>query len=297
MRILHLDSGREMRGGQWQALRLVEGLLRCGHTASLMCRRGSPLFDAAQARGLDARPLTIAAVRSGSGGVDLVHAHDARSHTIAALCSRAPFVVSRRVAFPPDRGVASRWKYTRARHYLAVSEFVRNVLIEAGVPATQISVVYDGVPLLPLSAQTGGFIAPATADPRKGSDLASEAARLAGVDLRFSDNLERDLRDAACLLYLTHAEGLGSAVLLAMSAGVPVIASRLGGLTEIIDHGRTGILTPNDSGQIALHIRCVRDALAACQEFSREARAAIEARFTIERMVSGTLAVYKRVLS
>ena len=26
MRILHLDAGREMRGGQWQALRLMEGL-------------------------------------------------------------------------------------------------------------------------------------------------------------------------------------------------------------------------------------------------------------------------------
>ena len=26
MRILHLDAGKEMRGGQWQALRLIEGL-------------------------------------------------------------------------------------------------------------------------------------------------------------------------------------------------------------------------------------------------------------------------------
>ena len=33
MRILHLDSGREMRGGQWQALRLIEGLSRAAKQA------------------------------------------------------------------------------------------------------------------------------------------------------------------------------------------------------------------------------------------------------------------------
>ena len=30
MRILHLDAGKEMRGGQWQALRLIEGLAAAG---------------------------------------------------------------------------------------------------------------------------------------------------------------------------------------------------------------------------------------------------------------------------
>ena len=33
MRILHLDAGREMRGGQWQVLRLVEGLAARMQTA------------------------------------------------------------------------------------------------------------------------------------------------------------------------------------------------------------------------------------------------------------------------
>jgi len=31
MRILHLDSGRTLRGGQWQTLRLAEGLATAGH--------------------------------------------------------------------------------------------------------------------------------------------------------------------------------------------------------------------------------------------------------------------------
>src|ERR1035441_4343241 len=44
--------------------------------------------------------------------------------------------------------VGARWKYARARRYLAVSQFVKNVLIQGGVPEDKISVVYDGVPLL-----------------------------------------------------------------------------------------------------------------------------------------------------
>ena len=48
MRILHLDSGREMRGGQWQVLRLLEGLRAAGHDVTLLARAGAPLAEAVQ---------------------------------------------------------------------------------------------------------------------------------------------------------------------------------------------------------------------------------------------------------
>ena len=44
-------------------------------------------------------------------------------------------------------------------------------------------------------------------------------------------------------VYITESEGLGSAVLLAMAAGTPVIASRVGGLPEAIEDGVNGLLT------------------------------------------------------
>ena len=59
--------------------------------------------------------------------VDLTHAHDAYSHTLAALMSAAPFVVSRRVGFPVAVRL-SRWKYGRARRFIAVSNYVKGVL-------------------------------------------------------------------------------------------------------------------------------------------------------------------------
>src|ERR1700726_2516582 len=151
MRILHIDAGAEMRGGQWQVLRLIEGLRAAGHASDLLARAGSPLFREAERRGIGVHPLSLLAVARRSRAADITHAHDARSHTIAILAGGARVVVSRRVAFPIQRNLVSRWKYRRASHYVAVSTFVEGVLLAAGIPPTRITVVYDGVPMQPLS--------------------------------------------------------------------------------------------------------------------------------------------------
>ena len=141
MRILHLDSGREMRGGQWQALRLHRSLIEAGHQSLLLAREGSPLLEADPQSGV-LHPLRLGLL---SRAFDLVHAHDARSHTLAALFSRVPFVVSRRVAFPVRDSAISRWKYRRPALFLAVSRHVATQLRNAGVEERRIEVVYDGV--------------------------------------------------------------------------------------------------------------------------------------------------------
>ena len=98
MRILLLDSGLAMRGGQWQVLRLAEGLAQAGHLVTFLAAKHSPCFENAQMMGLQAKHLTVAALRRISRQVDLTHAHDAHSHTLAALLSAAPVIVSRRVS-------------------------------------------------------------------------------------------------------------------------------------------------------------------------------------------------------
>lgn len=291
MRILHLDSGREMRGGQWQVLRLIRGLAAQGVDSTLLARKDAPLFAAARSEGWRVEPLGAIRAMTLAGRHDLVHAHDARSHTLAALL-RAPLVVSRRVAFP----IRSRWKYTRPRSFLAVSEFVKGVLIEGGVPAAKIQVVYDGVPLLEPASGTAILAPAALADPAKGTSLATEAAALAGVKLELAANLERDLGHARLLVYLTHSEGLGSAALLAMSAGVPVVASKVGGLTEIIRHEENGLLVENDANAVAAAMRHVLDDPVFARRLGDAARQTVREHFTVERMVQRTMEVYRQVL-
>ena len=293
MRILHLDSGKEMRGGQWQVLRLLEGLAAQRVDTTLLARRGSPLFEMARQRGWMVEPIGMASVFRETSRHDLVHAHDARSHTIAALIGGAPLVVARRVTFPVSGG----WKYARARCYIAVSEFVRSVLIAGGVSAGKIDVVHDGVPLLQ-PASGSAVLAPSNArDPQKGAALAAEAARIAGVPLRFTDDLERDLGGAGVFLYLTHSEGLGSAALLAMSAGVPVVASDVGGLREVIRHRENGLLVENDIETVAAALRELTGNPELARRFGCAARQTVQERFTIDIMLRKTMETYHKVLA
>jgi glycosyltransferase involved in cell wall biosynthesis len=286
MRVLHVDTGREMRGGQWQVLHLLRHAR--GHEHSLAAREGTPLYDAAKKDGLAVYPLGLAPPFP----PDLVHAHDARAHTRAALWN-VPFVVSRRVAFPVNRGILSRLKYRRASRFLAVSNAVRQRLIEAGVDKTRIEVVYDGVPGMPRSSRLGSVAAPFTADPRKGSDIVKEAARLCGVDVRFSTSLPADLAHARLFVYLSREEGLGSAVLMAMAAGVPVVASRIGGLPEAVADGVTGLLVDNDPAQVAAAIHCLLHEESRAEAMSAAAVERWRAEFAVDKMVERTEAVYR----
>jgi glycosyltransferase involved in cell wall biosynthesis len=295
MRILHLDAGNQMRGGQWQVLRLLEGLREAGHENVLLSRTGSPLFEKARARLLDARPLSFGSIVKCAWDADVVHAHDAHSHTLGALAAVRRLVVSRRVAFPIGRNPLSRWKYGRAAHYIAVSHFVKNELINAGIEPGRITVVYDGVPLPPSQSPQRGseIVAPKTEDPKKGTALIHQAGRLAHVDLTFSENLEQDVGRAAMFVYITHSEGLGSAVLMAMAAGVPVIASNAGGLPEIVEHGRTGLLAENTPEAIAQAILRLKQDPSWARSLAQNARYQVEQKFSAAKMVAGTFAVYR----
>lgn len=289
-RVAHLDTGREMRGGQYQVLELLKAI---PEGARLLAAADSPLLAAAQRAGLAVEAISIGAVRKWSAECDLVHCHDARSHTLAAVWSRRPFVVSRRVAFPVKTGLLSRWKYGRAAHYLAISEAVRGTLEAAGVAGERISVVYDSTPVPErVSDRTGGVVAIASDDPGKGGAL----LRQTGLDLRFSPNLADDFPTARVFVYVTEMEGLGSAALLAMAYGVPVVASRVGGLPEIVRHEETGLLVENRVADVRAAVERLLADEALAARCAAAGRVLVERRFSIDRMAADTLAVYRKVL-
>lgn len=301
MHILHVDLGREMRGGQRQVLMLMEGLREAGHSSELLARAGSPLYQAAEALHFPVEPASLKTLMARSQRADLVHAHDARSHTLAAVASRQTFVVSRRVAFLPSQGLLSKWKYRRAQRFLAVSQFVAGELKRAGVPLEKIDVVYDGVQIDLIPARETEFgariVALASRDPLKGRDLAQTAAAMAKVPVVFSEDLASDLHNASMFLYITRSEGFGSAALLAMSFGLPVIASRAGGLPEIVVDEESGLLVENDPSAIAEAILKLMGDPEFARSLGRNARARVEQRFTVKHLVAGTLNSYRRALA
>ena len=79
-----------------------------------------------------------------------------------------------------------------------------------------------------------------------------------------------------------------------MSAAVPVIASNVGGLPEVIRHGENGLLVENDEAAIARAIRQLLDHPEEARQIGDAARRTVMERFTVDRMVAGTLEAYRR---
>lgn len=286
MKTLHVDMGREMSGGQWQAIYLIERL----KDATLLAREKSPLFAEARARGMDVRPLSVASLARLAREADVVHAHDARAHSLAASVPGIHLVVARRVAYPVKSGILSRVKYARPDLFLAVSRCVAAHLEGAGVPTAKIRVVYDGIPLVD-AARGDDIVALAS----KNTEIVKRAAELAQLEVRFTTRLWDDLSRAKIFLYASDSEGLGSAALAAMSAGVPVIASDVGGLSEAVERERTGILVENRPENFAAAMtRLVRDPDRA-REMGLLGRERVEKEFGIERMVRNTVSAYEEV--
>jgi glycosyltransferase involved in cell wall biosynthesis len=292
MRVLHLDTGRQMRGGQWQVLLLMRGLRGRGIDNVLLAR--GPLLERARKEGFASGEATWSNLLMEAGGASILHAHSGRAHGMAAAAGLLPFlgpplVVSRRVAFGPRKGFGAWWKYQRASRVLAVSSYVKSRLVAAGVDPDKIDIVPDGADPLPRRPWDRRIVALESADRKKGGPL----LRRTNLDVHFVTDLAQGLPGARVFIYVTENEGLGSAVLSAMSAGVPVVASRIGGLPELIEDGVTGLLVENTVPSVeGAVIRLLED-----EELSRRlAGAALERfqeQYTADRMIDDTLKIYK----
>ena len=89
-------------------------------------------------------------------------------------------------------------------------------------------------------------------------------------------------------------EGFGLVLLEAMSRRVPVIANRVSAIPEVVAHGETGLLVePRDVDALAAAMARLLEDHALRQHMGLLGAARLEERFNVERMVCGTVAVYK----
>jgi glycosyltransferase involved in cell wall biosynthesis len=360
LNIVHLDTGGELRGGQRQLLLLARELRLRGHRQRIVCAEGSALEGRAGAEGFPGLSLPAHDPWHAHGIVqlrqhlqiepaDILHAHDGKGHTVGWLASLGmpvKRVASRRVTFLPTRRLDYRLKYGRTCDgVIAVSEFVRGLVVASGIPAAKVEVIPDGVEIpeqVPdaqarrqararwnfqeddfVIGQLGAFT------PEKGQSLAVEAvaqletkiprARLflagegpllssgdfakrlarAGARVRLERYVE-SLWDyfAALDLFVmpSLSEGLGSSVLLAMAHGLPVVASRVGGLPEIVQPNSTGwLVEPNSAGALAQGILEAFADPARRREFGWQGREGASG-FSSKIMAERTEDFYRRTL-
>ena len=351
MRVVHVDSAREWRGGESQLLLAAERTAARGHSVTIACRAGGQLEARARAAGLAVLPLAFAGDLAPCAFLglarllrretpDVVHAHDPHATASAVLAlglsPGARLVASRRVALPL-RGALSKSKYGACDRVIAVSRAVERVLTEGGLEASRIRLIYDGVPDRVATAGEGlgelgiakdgpivGNVAALTEHKDHATLLAAMSrvleavpnARLVVVGAGgLRSRLEHDARrlgigprcvftgfrpdpdrliPAFSLLCLTsRTEALGTSLLDAMCFERPVVATATGGIPEVVDHGRTGLLVPvGDIGALARALVELLRSPERRQALGRAGRRRFEQEFTAERMVEATLDLY-----
>ena len=92
------------------------------------------------------------------------------------------------------------------------------------------------------------------------------------------------------------SEGLPLALLEAMGRGLPVVASRVGGMPEVVEDGRTGLLVPScDALALAAALSALLNDPGKRQALGRAARAAVERNHSSAAMTDRIVEVYRRV--
>jgi glycosyltransferase involved in cell wall biosynthesis len=98
------------------------------------------------------------------------------------------------------------------------------------------------------------------------------------------------------LLLPSHTEGLPNVVLEAMAMGVPVAATAVGGVSELLDNGHCGVVLSPGGGAWEAHVAPLLVSAARRSELARRARARVEEHYTFDRRMAKEMSVYKRLL-
>lgn len=129
--------------------------------------------------------------------------------------------------------------------------------------------------------------------------------QIAGLDLGDQVRLLGNREDVAALLaewdlfvLSSVAEGMPNAVLEAMASGLPVVATRVGGVPEVVADGVTGALVPaRDPEALAEALRKYTDDAVLRSRHGAAGRKRMESRFSLSAMLSAYEALYDELLA
>jgi glycosyltransferase involved in cell wall biosynthesis/pimeloyl-ACP methyl ester carboxylesterase len=132
--------------------------------------------------------------------------------------------------------------------------------------------------------------------------LIDEAARMGLQDklhlIGYRSDVPALLSETAVSVLPSHSEGLSNTLLESMAAGVPVVATRVGGTPEVVDHGATGLLVPpSDPHALAEALRRLLIDRDLAARLGAAGYRSVRERFAMDRMVSATEAVYVDLLA
>ncbi|WP_119155418.1 glycosyltransferase [Caldimonas tepidiphila] len=219
---------------------------------------------------------------------------------------------------------AGTWAHKVAR-YIALNNFCRDKFVQGGLPPGRIRVKPNFVALdaRPQWEHREGGLFVGRLSPEKGLGvLADAAAELPRVALTVvgdgklapqaraafgphwlgfrppAEVMERMQRALYLVVPSLWYENFPRTIVEAFACGLPVIASRIGALAEIVRDGRTGLLfDPGQPSDLASKLAWADEHPEAMKRMGRAARAEYEARYTPARNLEQLLEIYRDAIA
>ncbi len=112
----------------------------------------------------------------------------------------------------------------------------------------------------------------------------------------YGQDLEAMLPGFDCLIVASDSEPSGLVLLEAMRAGVPVVATRAGGVPEIVTHDYDGLLfEPGDHEALARHLTALASDRALARRLAEQGLVTLARRFSLHAQARGIEAVFERL--
>lgn len=217
--------------------------------------------------------------------------------------------------------------YRDVDRYIALTEFARDKFIAGGLPAEKIVIKPNFVPdCLPAREGEGGYMlfvgrlasekGIATMLHAWGGDHTMPPLRIAGdgpertavtgasydgsgikpLGRLSKEVVMKEMVGARALIFPSEwFEGMPLTLLEALASGVPIIASRQGGIPEIVEDGHTGLLfTPGDAENLATKVRWAWEHPDEMSTMGKSARREYEAKYTPTRNFDILMQIYEQ---
>lgn len=212
----------------------------------------------------------------------------------------------------------------KVTRYIALNHFCRNKFIEGGLPAGKIVVKPNFVDFAPpKETPRNGFLFVGRLSPEKGVRVAVDAVRsIPGCELRvagsgpeqsiLSDHsgitalgmldaeaIRQEMQSAVALVLPSlWYENFPRTLVEALACGLPIIASRLGAMAELVDDGVTGLLfEPGNPAALAEKIIWAMAHTAEMAQMGRQARICYEQSYTAEQNYTQLMAIYQEAIA
>ncbi len=210
-----------------------------------------------------------------------------------------------------------RHKVTR---YIALNEFCRRKFVEGGLPAERIVVKPNFADIAPVSPSArDGFLFVGRLVPEKGisvlldawnalnhgslrvagtgplADLFDAVTGVTALGALSATAVRRQMENATALVLPSICyDSFPRTLVESFACCLPVIASRLGPLADLVEEGVTGLLfRAGDSADLAMTLKWARDNPERMAAMGRNARAKYEAEFSAERNYPQLIAIYE----